>query len=44
MENEVNKKIVKNKIRIQNHGEVYTPRWLVQKMLDEKILKNILTT
>ena len=26
--------IIKSKDRVQKHGEVFTPSWIVQKMLD----------
>ena len=27
-------KLIKSKHRVQKHGEVFTPAWMVQKMLD----------
>jgi len=30
----VTEKIIKSKHRVQKHGEVFTPSWMVQKMLD----------
>lgn len=27
-------KLIKSKHRVQKHGEVFTPSWMVQKMLD----------
>lgn len=30
----MNEKIIKSKQRVQKHGEVFTPSWMVQKMLD----------
>lgn len=27
--------LIKSKERVQNHGEVFTPKWMVQKMLNE---------
>ena len=31
--------IIKSKNRVQNHGEVFTPRWFVEKMLDVEGVK-----
>lgn len=43
-----NEKLIKSKERVQQHGEVFTPQWMVQKMLDIEGIKeaceNIETT
>ena len=35
----MNEKIIKSKQRVQKHGEVFTPSWMVQKMLDTPGIK-----
>ena len=35
----MNEKIIKSKHRVQKHGEVFTPSWMVQKMLDTPGIK-----
>ena len=30
----MSEKLIKSKVRVQKHGEVFTPSWMVQKMLD----------
>lgn len=32
-------KLIKSKERVQQHGEVFTPQWMVQKMLDVEGIK-----
>lgn len=32
-------KLIKSKERVQKHGEVFTPSWMVQKMLDTEGVK-----
>jgi hypothetical protein len=32
-------KLIKSKARVQKHGEVFTPVWMVQKMLDNEDIK-----
>ena len=32
-------KLIKSKARVQKHGEVFTPSWMVQKMLDTEGVK-----
>lgn len=32
-------KLIKSKERVQNHGEVFTPKWMVQKMLAEPAIQ-----
>ncbi|WP_270624715.1 methylase [Ligilactobacillus ruminis] len=31
--------LIKSKERVQNHGEVFTPKWMVQKMLSEPAIQ-----
>lgn len=31
--------LIKSKKRVQKHGEVFTPSWMVQKMLDTPGIK-----
>ena len=31
--------LIKSKARVQKHGEVFTPSWMVQKMLDTEGVK-----
>ena len=31
--------LIKSKERVQNHGEVFTPKWMVQKMLAEPAIQ-----
>lgn len=35
LDNDHNESLIKSKLRVQNHGEVFTPKWMVQKMLSE---------
>ncbi|AAV60991.1 hypothetical protein [Streptococcus thermophilus] len=35
----MNEKIIKSKQRVQKHGEVFTPSWMVQKMIDTPGIK-----
>ena len=35
----MNEKIIKSKQRVQKHGEVFTPSWMAQKMLDTPGIK-----
>lgn len=35
MENATSSKLIKSKERVQQHGEVFTPAWMVKKMLAE---------
>lgn len=37
----MNEKIIKSKQRVQKHGEVFTPSWMVQKMLDTPGIKEV---
>lgn len=32
-------KLIKSKERVQQHGEVFTPQWMVKKMLDIEGIK-----
>lgn len=32
-------KLIKSKERVQQHGEVFTPQWMVKKMLDVEGIK-----
>lgn len=32
-------KLIKSKERVQKHGEVFTPSWMVQKILDTEDVK-----
>lgn len=44
----MSEKLIKSKERVQKHGEVFTPSWMVQKMLDvagiKEACENIYTT
>lgn len=33
------KELIKSKVRVQSHGEVFTPKWMVQKMLAEPTIQ-----
>jgi hypothetical protein len=35
----MSEKLIKSKARVQKHGEVFTPSWMVQKMLDTEGVK-----
>lgn len=35
----MSERLIKSKRRVQKHGEVYTPSWMVEKMLDNKEIK-----
>lgn len=34
-------KLIKSKSRVQKHGEVFTPQWMVEKMLEHKEIKDL---
>lgn len=36
--------LIKSKQRVQKHGEVFTPSWMVQKMLDTPGIKEACET
>lgn len=38
-DDEVNERLIKNKSRVQKHGEVFTPKWMVKTMLDQPEVK-----
>jgi len=35
----MSEKLIKSKYRVQNHGEVFTPNWMVERMLDREDIK-----
>ena len=35
----IKEKLIKSKERVQQHGEVFTPQWMVKKMLDVEGIK-----
>lgn len=40
---EISERLIKSKSRVQKHGEVFTPRWMVKKMLDQPEVKKACT-
>ena len=42
-EYEISERLIKSKSRVQKHGEVFTPRWMVKKMLDQPEVKKACT-